>query len=62
MSQPRVGNRDSNWNASSHGVFGLSGQESSQEKHRLDQEVANRYVFNHVLILTIGDKYQYFTE
>ena len=59
--QPRVGNMDSNWNASSHGVFGLSGQESSQEKHLLDQEVTNRYVFNHVLILTICVKYQYLT-
>ena len=59
--QPRVGNMDSNWNALSHGVFGLSGQVSSQEKHRLDQEVANGYVFNHMLIFTICDKYQYFT-
>ena len=46
--QPRVGSMDSKGNASSHGVFGLRGQELSKEKHRLDQEVADGYVFNHV--------------
>ena len=48
--QPQVGSMDSNRNASSHGVFGLRGQKLSQEQHRLDQEVADGYVVNHVLV------------